>query len=107
MRVLKPASASLAAMSRPTTWMDARSVQYNRRIIDPMSLDPTWLFVSLIPSGIGFVLFVYGKKQQRWPHMLAGIVFTVYPYFTESIGAMLAVGAGLGAALWAAIRMGW
>jgi hypothetical protein len=27
-----------------------------------MSLDPTWLFISLFPGGIGFVLFVYGKK---------------------------------------------
>ena len=50
-----------------------------------MSFDPTWLFLSLIPSGIGFVLFVYGKKQERMPHMLAGIVFTIYPYFTSSI----------------------
>ena len=33
-----------------------------------MSLDPTWLFLSLIPSGIGFVLFMYGKKQERWLH---------------------------------------
>ena len=53
------------------------------------------------------MLFVYGKKQQRWPHMFAGIAFTVYPYFTESIGVMLAVGVTLGAALWAAIKMGW
>ena len=30
-----------------------------------MSLDATWLFVSLIPGAIGFVLVVYGKKQQR------------------------------------------
>ncbi len=42
-----------------------------------MNFDPTWLFLSLIPSGIGFVLFVYGKKQERWPHMLAGIVFSI------------------------------
>ena len=50
-----------------------------------MNFDPTWLFLSLIPSGIGFVLFVYGKKQERWPHLLAGIVFSIYPYFTPSI----------------------
>ena len=31
-----------------------------------MSFDPTWLFLSLFPSGAGFVLFVYGRKQQRW-----------------------------------------
>jgi len=72
-----------------------------------VSFDPTWLFLSLFPSGIGFVLFVYGKKQQRWPHLVAGIVFSVYPYFTSSIAMLLGVGAGLGAALWLAVRAGW
>jgi len=38
-----------------------------------MSLDPTRLFVSLIAGGVGFVLFVYGKKQQRWPQLAAGL----------------------------------
>ena len=38
-----------------------------------MSLDPTWLMLSLIPGGIGFVLFVYGKTQERWPHLIAGL----------------------------------
>ena len=37
--------------------------------------DPTWLFLSLIPGGVGFVLFVYGKKQERWPQLAAGIAF--------------------------------
>jgi hypothetical protein len=72
-----------------------------------VSFDPAWLFLSLIPSGIGFVLFVYGKKQERMPHMLAGILFTVYPYFTSSIVALVGVGAIVGTALWMAVRAGW
>lgn len=72
-----------------------------------MNFDPTWLFLSLIPSGIGFVLFVYGKKQERMPYMLAGIVFTVYPYFTPSIVALVGVGALIGTGLWMAVRAGW
>ena len=72
-----------------------------------MALDPTWLFVSLFPSGVGFVLFVYGKKQQRWTLLGFGVAFMVYPYFTQSIAALIAVGAGLGVALWAAIKAGW
>jgi hypothetical protein len=72
-----------------------------------VSFDPTWLFLSLIPSGIGFVLFVYGKKQERMPHMLAGIVFTVYPYFTSSVVALVGVGVLAGAGLWMAVRAGW
>jgi hypothetical protein len=48
-----------------------------------LTFDPTWLFLSLIPGGLGFVLMVYGKKQARWVHFLFGALFTVYPYFTE------------------------
>jgi hypothetical protein len=72
-----------------------------------MSFDPTWLFLSLIPSGVGFVLFVYGKKQQRWLLMASGIAFTIYPYFTESILALLLVGVVLGVATWVGVRGGW
>ena len=72
-----------------------------------LSLDPTWLFLSLIPSGIGFVLFVYGKKQGRPPHLVAGLLFMVYPYFAVTVTSLVAVGIGLGAALWLAVRAGW
>ena len=72
-----------------------------------MSFDPTWLFLSLIPSGIGFVLFVYGKKQERLPHMLAGIVFSIYPYFAPTITSMIGIGVALGVGLWLAVRAGW
>jgi len=72
-----------------------------------VSLDPTWLFVSLFPSGIGLVLFVYGKKQQRWTLLAFGIAFMAYPYFTESLAALVGVGVGLGLALLAAINAGW
>ena len=70
-------------------------------------MDPAWLFVSMIPSGIGFVLFVYGKKQQRLPHLLAGVAFAIYPYFTPSILVMVIVGIALGIGLWVAVRGGW
>jgi len=30
-----------------------------------MTFDPTWLFVSLIPGGCGFVLFMYGPDADR------------------------------------------
>lgn len=72
-----------------------------------MTFDATLLFFSLIPSGVGFVLFVYGRKQQRWPHLAAGLLFMAYPYFTSSLTSMIGVGAALGAALWYAVRLGW
>ena len=72
-----------------------------------MNLDPTWIFLSLIPGGIGFVLFVYGKKQQRWPHLVAGLAMMGYPYFTPTATSMTAVGVAIGAALWWAVRLGY
>ena len=72
-----------------------------------MDLDPTWLFLSLIPSGVGFVLIVYGKKQGRWPHALAGLLLSVYPYFTSSVTALVGVGAVIGLGLYLALQAGW
>jgi len=72
-----------------------------------VSLDPTWLFVSLIPGGVGFVLFVYGKKQGRWPQMVAGLLLMVYPYFATSLVSLVATSAVIGFMLWYAIRLGW
>jgi hypothetical protein len=72
-----------------------------------MVFDPTWLFLSLIPGGAGLVLLIYGKKEQRWPYIAAGLALMIYPYFTPSITALLGVGAAITAALWYAVREGW
>ena len=72
-----------------------------------MSFDPTWLFLSLIPGGVGFVLVVYGKKQQRWPQLAAGLLFMAYPYFATSLMSLVAIGLVIGFTLWYAIRLGW
>ena len=72
-----------------------------------MFLDPTWLFLSLIPAGIGFVLFVYGRKQQRWPQLVAGLTFMAYPYFTTDLVSLVAIALVIGFGLWYAIRLGW
>lgn len=53
------------------------------------------------------MLFVYGKKRERWPQMIAGLAFMVYPYFTESVGALVGVGSVLGVVLWLVVRSGW
>ena len=72
-----------------------------------MSLDPTWLFLSLIPGGIGFVLFVYGKKQGRWPQLVAGLLFMAYPYLAATATSLAIGGAVIWAALWFTLRLGW
>jgi len=72
-----------------------------------VTLDPTWLFLSLIPGGVGFVLFMYGKKQERSPQLVAGLVMMVYPYFTQSLAGLLGVGLAVIGGLWLALRGGY
>ena len=72
-----------------------------------MNVDATWIFLSLIPSGIGFVLFVYGKKQGRWPHLVAGLILMIYPYFATSVISLVGVGALICGGLWYGVRAGW
>jgi hypothetical protein len=72
-----------------------------------MSFDPASLFLSLVLSGAGFVLFVYGKKQERWPYLVAGLVYMVYPYFLDGVTANLLAGVALAVGLWLGVRAGW
>ena len=72
-----------------------------------MSLDPTWIFLSLMLSGVGFVLFRYGRKQDRWPQLVAGLALMLYPYFATSLTTLVGIGALIGMALWYALRLGW
>jgi hypothetical protein len=65
------------------------------------------LLLSLVVSSVGLVLFLYGRKQHRWPHLVVGLALMVYPYFVSSLRSMLAFGLVLIAALWLAVRQGW
>jgi hypothetical protein len=65
------------------------------------------LLLSMIPSGAGFVLFMYGKKQERLPQLVVGLLMMVYPYFVSTASAMTVVGLLLWGALWYALRLGW
>ena len=72
-----------------------------------MNFDPTMVMLSLIPSGIGMFLFMYGKKEQRLLYIASGLVFMVYPYFTDTVLEMVGGGALIGIALWWGLQNGW
>jgi hypothetical protein len=72
-----------------------------------MNFDFASLFTSLFVSGVGFVLFQYGRKQQRSPHLIAGVVLMVYPYFVGGAMWMFAIAAAILALLWFGVRAGW
>lgn len=72
-----------------------------------MSFEPGALFLSLIISGVGFGFFIYGKKQSKWPQLIAGMVLMGYTYFVGSPFWMVAIALVILTALWWAIRQGW
>ena len=69
--------------------------------------NPATLLMSLLVSSVGFVLLVYGKKQARVPHLAAGIVLVVYPFFVKSALVMGLIGAALIGLLIGAVKLGW
>jgi hypothetical protein len=71
-----------------------------------MSLDPASLITSLVVSSVGWVLFSYGRKQQRFPHIVTGILMMVYPYFMSSVALQLTMLPVLLLLLWVATRFG-
>lgn len=71
-----------------------------------MSFSPASLVLSLIAGAIGLGLFAYGKRESRWPHVVIGLLFMVYPYFTPSISSLVLVGVILAGLLWYLLRTG-
>ena len=71
-----------------------------------MDLDGNSLLASLLIGLVGTAIFVYGKKQGRFPHMLVGATLVVYPYFVSSVALMAGIAVGLVALLWGVVRMG-
>ena len=54
----------------------------------------------LIFGAIGFVAFIYGKKNTLWRAMTIGIALMVYPYFVSGTTVIYLVGIVLTAALY-------
>lgn len=71
-----------------------------------MSFDPASILASLMISGIGFVLFKYGRGKQRIPHIVAGVSMMVYPYFVDNVSLMGGIFGILCVLLWGATYLG-
>jgi hypothetical protein len=57
------------------------------------------LIAGLIFGSIGFVAFIYGKKQASAKHMVIGGLLLAYTYFVPNVIAVYAIGAVLTLAL--------
>jgi hypothetical protein len=71
-----------------------------------VGLDGNALLLSLLIGCIGVACFVYGKRQSRFPQMLAGATLAIYPYFVTNLVLMAAIAAAVLALLWLAVRLG-
>ena len=71
-----------------------------------METNAAWLFVSLLIGAVGTGLFIYGKKQSRWPQLACGVVLCIYPYFVPNIWVMVGIALALIVLLWLLVRMG-
>lgn len=72
-----------------------------------LDLSASYLVANFLVSGIGFVLFSYGRKMSRIPQVVIGLVLMVFPYFVPGVLAMLAVAALLCGLLYMAVRAGY
>jgi hypothetical protein len=87
----------------PEPW---RSVHVRDERPNAMNIDPAYLVASLVVSGVGFVLFSFGKSQKRVSFTVTGLIMLVYPYFITNVPWMLGVLPVLLLLLWLATRMG-
>jgi len=71
-----------------------------------MDLDAGSLIASLIVSSIGLVVFGYGKRLQRVPQVVVGLVLMAFPYVVPSVPLIAGIAAVLLGGLWLAIRFG-
>jgi hypothetical protein len=75
--------------------------------ISDFNFDPTYLLLGLIPGAIGMVLLALGRKQQRTSFLVAGGLFLLYPWLTETTWGLVVGAVVIGLGLWMAVRMGW
>jgi hypothetical protein len=72
-----------------------------------VNLDASTLVAGFLVSGVGFVLFSYGRKMGRVPHTVAGLVLMVFPYFVPNVLFTFGIGALLCGLLYLATRAGY
>lgn len=72
-----------------------------------MENEAALFLLSLIVSGVGFVLFAYGRKMLRPPQLVAGLALMIYPYFTSTMPSLLLGGSLIAVGLYGALSLGW
>ncbi len=69
-------------------------------------LDPAYLVASLLVSSVGFVMFVYGKKQHRPVQLGAGLLLLLLPFLLRDGVWLGLAGAVVTTMVWGAVKAG-
>ena len=69
-------------------------------------LDPAFLVVSLIISSVGFVMFMYGKKQHRPVQLGSGLLLLLFPFFVSDPLALGLASVVICAVVWGSVKAG-
>jgi hypothetical protein len=72
-----------------------------------VDLDVSSIAAGFVVSGVGFVLFNYGRKMGRIPHLAIGLILMVFPYFVPSVLLMFGIAALLCGLLYLGVRHGF
>ena len=76
------------------------------RLYYPVDLSFGGLLLGIVVSAIGMGCFIYGRKQGRLPHVVAGLILMVYPYFIPNPWVAAAIALAILAGLWGATEAG-
>ena len=68
--------------------------------------DPAYLIGSLVVSSVGFVMFMYGKKQHRPVQLAAGLLLLLFPFFVHDGFWLGVIGAAICAIVWGGVKAG-
>jgi hypothetical protein len=68
--------------------------------------DPAYLAVALVVSGIGFVMFMYGRKQHRPVQLGAGLLLLLFPVFVRDALWLSVSAAVICVVVWASVKAG-
>jgi hypothetical protein len=72
-----------------------------------VDLESSSFVASLIVSSIGFVAFMYGRKLERVPQIVAGLLLMGFPYFVPNVLVMAVIAAVLLIGMWVTVRLGY
>jgi len=69
-------------------------------------LDPSYLASAFVVSSIGFVMFMYGKRQQRPVQLASGLLLLLLPFLLRDALLLAVAAAIVCAAVWVSVKAG-